>query len=499
MNNKLLYFIKMIYLVMLVFIIGAILTLESPRNILAGICSSRILNVVMLVISAVIICMLFALFKFLPQNKCHFSFQKSMQILSVVVYLIQIIVIYNIMFYTAWDCGEIRNISWEYVETGIMDTEYLSRNPNNMFLVFITIGIMKLFHFIGDFDTIHYILLCIFALSVNIATYLIAIVAHKITQNGVIAVISYLTAIIIFTFSPWIAIPYSDTLTAVFPILELYVYINKDGFKHRFFYWFTLTLISVLGAYIKPTCIIVFIAIIMIEFFKKKHDWKYLLTKSMIAVVIAAMIPWGINTYLKDRVGVDEEMAFTWAHFLMMGMNESTWGRWAQEDFSFSVDIPTKSERQIQDLERFKERIMDYGLKGTMEQFRRKTVICYGDGTFGWGDEGKFYFVILDRQSRISSILQKVFYPNIERSRYLYTSCLEHFIWIMVLLFQFGILKAGSDKQKMNYVVMLSLIGIFIFVNLFEARGRYLYNFLPVFVLAGAYGLDYLYKKAKVK
>ena len=39
-------------------------------------------------------------------------------------------------------------------------------------------------------------------------------------------------------------------------------------------------------------------------------------------------------------------------------------------------------------------------------------------------------------------------------------------------------------------VILLSLIGLFIFESIFEARARYLYTYVPIFIISGMIGLN---------
>jgi hypothetical protein len=47
-------------------------------------------------------------------------------------------------------------------------------------------------------------------------------------------------------------------------------------------------------------------------------------------------------------------------------------------------------------------------------------------------------------------------------------------------------------RRSKDLVIMLSVLGMIAFVTLFEARARYLYDFVLVFVVASACGMDHI-------
>ena len=70
---------------------------------------------------------------------------------------------------------------------------------------------------------------------------------------------------------------------------------------------------------------------------------------------------------------------------------------------------------------------------------------------------------------------------------------LMQIIWLLVLSLAF--LSGIKDKENKNTIIYLSLIGITLFLLIFEARARYLYCYAPLFVLAALIGLNNITKK----
>ena len=72
--------------------------------------------------------------------------------------------------------------------------------------------------------------------------------------------------------------------------------------------------------------------------------------------------------------------------------------------------------------------------------------------------------------------------------------------WLFVLfcLSLNGFLKKKYLNDNIR-VLFLALIGLFIFESIFEARARYLYTYVPIFIVTAMLGLKALIDKFKNK
>lgn len=109
-------------------------------------------------------------------------------------------------------------------------------------------------------------------------------------------------------------------------------------------------------------------------------------------------------------------------------------------------------------------------------------LINYNDGTFGWGVEGSFYYWIPENNNIISHFLKNIYYNEGKYYR-IYSQILQ-LIWVMVLT-GVGVASIFDLKRKNDIYVVLKLciIGITLFELLFEARARYLYLYVPIYIL----------------
>ena len=108
------------------------------------------------------------------------------------------------------------------------------------------------------------------------------------------------------------------------------------------------------------------------------------------------------------------------------------------------------------------------------------------DGTFYFGCEGTWIIDGYQNQSKMAKIVQK--FITIDSNAYKYiTVNIMQMSWLIILL---G-LALSYSKEKNEYINIgkLAIIGIILFILLFEGRSRYLINYIPVFIFIGVYGL----------
>ena len=91
-------------------------------------------------------------------------------------------------------------------------------------------------------------------------------------------------------FLPYIIIPYTDTISMVFPILIFYLYIKIKEEKNenkRAFFTILEGMLTILGYHIKPTIVIVVIAICIVEILRCKKI-------KMIKIFLKKVQPFGV-------------------------------------------------------------------------------------------------------------------------------------------------------------------------------------------------------------
>ncbi len=398
---------------------------------------------------------------------------------------------YHYYFKTGWDAQTVEGTA-SMIAAGLYkeaQNKYFSYYPNNVFLTFLFSVVAKLGYGVGINN--YYFCIIVFQCFLFAAAGFLVYCAAEKLLNAVWAVGIWILYVLFVGISPWVVIPYSDATGIIFPILVFYLSLCvKDG-KHIGLSLMLLTLVSYIGYRIKPQILImpIGIAIVAVLEFAKAHgsrrkQW----LKRLIWPLLGFIAGMGIVTagVKATRLQIDDGLVFSIPHYLMMGMNDEANGVINLEDQNFSMSFSTAEERTRANLQVAAERIKEMGLPGLAQLWTKKILTNFSDGTFAWWEEGQFYSQeMYDGNYLLRSLLSSFYYEH--GSRYsLFVNYMQT-LWMGILL-----LGAAASLKKKQYaagnVLMLSIVGLFLFETIFEARARYLFIYAPVFVLQAGMG-----------
>ena len=196
---------------------------------------------------------------------------------------------------------------------------------------------------------------------------------------------------------------------------------------------------------------------------------------------------------------VDREGAFGAAHFFMMGLNTETMGAYNGDDNLYSNTFSSVKERNRGNMKLALERIREMGPIGLMKHGARKTLTNYYDGTFAWGGEGYFFSGMNEPKANpFCEFLRGVYYGGEEPGKYypLWTNFAQ-MVWLSVLFL--AIIAMFPPKNPEKDMMLLSVVGLTLFELLFEARARYLFTYVPIYILLALYGLQFIKTKLERK
>lgn len=460
-------------------------------------------NVILIFLGILILLMIIFVIK---KIEIDFSNTKILFVLSIILFMMEIFISFNTLFKSGWDVSMIydaaySNVFYNYPKISFEASKsYFEMYPNNTFLLlyemfwaFITRSICK-----GPI-TLNFILVfnnCIIFTLVGIMIYLCT---KKIINNDKMALLSWLIYIILVGTSPWFLVPYSDSIGLLFPTLLLYIYLYFNGKLH--FKTFLISLVSFIGYQIKPQILIVFIAIILIEFseiFSQRITKDYCIKIGKKIVIIGLtyiLVAMPISYIQKDVMKLDSNRKIGLTHFLMMGLNTKTNGVWSGEDVSFSSSFPNEKIRRQQNLKKVKERIKEQKILGLIKHLRNKVVVNFNDGTFYFGQEGSFYTWYYFSEPNKNNFIANCIYST--GKYYIYFSSIRQAIWLLILFLMLFCYTYKNNKEIL--LIQLSLIGLFLFEMLFEARSRYLFIYVPYFIMLAILGINKILLKLKVE
>lgn len=424
---------------------------------------------------------------------------KIILIATLILFIFQIFVCWSAFFMTTWDPGVLTNNAYNIAhgQTDFLYHAYFSRYPNNLFLTFIFVQVYKFADFIG-FSSIEngtFIIVIIQCAISSLSGLLTFYITKNISGSIRTAWVSYFIYIALIGTSPWVMIPYSDSITLIFPVFTMWLYTTLRNGRLQYLKWIIIVLTAFLGYKLKPQAVIVFIAVVII------HILYHKITKSGMFFCVKLFIPlMALIVLLNSGISkagnslplqLDAEQKFGMSHFLMLGLNYEHGGIYNTEDMAFSLQYSTAKERKEANLQEAVKRLKAFTPMQMIEHITRKNVSNYSNGVFGWGQEGGAYFfkdVSEDRVPVISPFLKNSLY--LQGKFYKYFAITKQIMWFFVLILcVFSLSKKGHSHTNLLLVIALSIIGLTIFETIFEARARYLYIYVPFYIILASVGL----------
>jgi len=416
---------------------------------------------------------------------------------------------------------------------------YYSRYANNLFLTYIFLNVYKIGEVIGIHNG-YFLLLFIQSIMFSVGGFLIYKIADMYFKEKykIYSICTWIIYMLIVGLSPHIVLTYSDGIGMFLILILTYIIfklenenINKDKNKindgkeknkllqksniSKIILILLFINLSILGYYIKPQIIIISIAYVIIKILnisyltymviKNKNEDREIvrrirkerIKKEIIYYIVLSILiiitGFLIYTYIKKAnnsmgINVDKEKRFNITHYAMLGWNTESKGVFTVKDENFSGKYEKLKDREKANIEELKRRITEMGIGGVINQIARKILTNYNDGTFS----GVATFVYIRKEYNIEGInkelskfLKNIYYEN-GKYNMLYTQIMQC-LWIGILIF--NMFSYNDGKSTKISIVILGIIGLFIFEILFEARSRYIFIYVPLYIFLGVIGL----------
>ena len=206
-------------------------------------------------------------------------------------------------------------------------------------------------------------------------------------------------------------------------------------------------------------------------------------------VVVGFMATLGAFTAFRntqDIYRIDETKRCPETLYFMMGMQGNGGYNW--NDVAATYNLPTIQEKREYNLQVIRQRLGDFGFAGYVQFLSNKYIFNTHDGSFAWSPiEG----VHSEDISPPMTKLKDLYYSN---GRYadMYRFWTQ-LVWVLVLL---GSLWSFRRREIAVTFLRLAIVGGLVFLLISEAgRTRYLIQYLPLFMILSAIGLDEMAKK----
>lgn len=399
--------------------------------------------------------------------------------------MVQLVMIFPLRYTPVYDVDAIFGGAAEWAETGAFASysEYFGMFPNNfggLVLLRCVFGIAKLFG-IKDF----FLAASVFNSVLSIATmYLTGSVCAKLTgeRGRITAYFLFLISLPFYFIAPAF---YTDALSMAFPILILRLYISareQNKPAKRLVLFLLMGAAAGAGYGIKATAAIMLIAVFIdaLLFWGAKRALS-IAAAGAAGVLLCTLLTQAVVYRHLDRAEA-ERTQIPVLHWVMMGSAGN--GSYDPDEYDFTKSFADPAERKKAVAERLVARLKSYDAADFASLFTGKLDIDFGGGAYGLSDclggphgEDNFLhsFLLNDGENR-------GVYKHI---------CTGVVIAMYVLLIASCLIDAFSKgAPPASPAPRLALLGLLIFLLVWEARWRYFSNHVPVFMVSAVLGLD---------
>lgn len=377
-------------------------------------------------------------------------------------------------------------------QKGILNnqTEYFERYTNNYFFTVLMYYFFKIIRLVGADYYYSAVILNILCIDVTIFG------CYKIVDNlfgkkralGVLYLLLFCPTTYLF-----VSFPYTNTFSAPFVIGVLYygirivkktTVVNKLAKLHFGADELRLALCGAVGILIRPTTAIALIAVIIYMLMKGKGMKYYLGIVGVIAVMLICYAGAGIvvKNHLKDK---NSEGGFPATHWVMMGLKEKGYVNGA--DVSYTKSFPTKSEKVQANIKTIGGRLYKLGPLGVLSLWGEKIGEEWSVGTDSYNGLNSSAVEFTDVYEAVygRNCLWLVMYCQVYR-------VISLFMTLCCILYMFR--RKNTDIDSI-YPLALTLLGIFIFLMLWETNRKHNICFVPVLVIMLESGFNLVKEK----
>lgn len=406
----------------------------------------------------------------------------------------------SLWFYPGWDVNSVCLTAGQIARGEVFDGSYFASCPNNSVITVILAIPLWVAEKLG-LAVPYGVLPYLSTLLVNLSCLVCMLCVTILTESRIARWAALFFCTTWIAFSQTITVPYTDTFSILFPVLSLFVFLSDMRIFPK---WLMIALLCGVGMAIKPTVIIFEIALIMVSAFrlfplatmtyKRLCHIAVILIALVIGTIPGRMLYYGANLFLTGEAQPQGQLCDT--HYLMLGMNDETYGGHSPEDNAFSLSYPTLAERRAATLEEAWIRFSDRSVSENVRFFAIKLYKAYSDGTLASNTS----YLKLDTPKRTDSFsiwIRRFYNTNKEESFFVAT--VEQAIWLTILMLCALGFLGQRRRNEITALLGITLVGTTIYLMLFEVWPRYLYLYSPLFIIAASLGLEQLQLPTRLK
>lgn len=404
------------------------------------------------------------------------------------VFVIQLVLAYLLAVDTLWDPNRIYEDAVSYVTKGIhMNRHYFARYPNNLFILYIVIGIYYLSYHLFHTTSI-YVLIIVNIILIDLSIFLM----YKIVDLLWGKKWAYMTVMICSVCAPfylYIPIVYTDTFVLPFLTLSIYLImksLKENHSKKKMIYSLCSGVVLYLDYKMKPSQIVVLIAVFIFYFLRMKTKEFFKASVSVLAgVILTAVIYASIFPYMNFITEEEyNQLQFPTTHWIMMALTGK--GGYRTDEADYTASFPTYEEKKEANIARIKERVDDYGFVGLLKHTDVKLT------TYTWND-GLFNAPHFLEGSVAKPIRKNILHEFIlTRGNYFYYfyAYAQSTYWILLLFLLLSVVCGIFERTKSTISLLrIAIIGGGLFYVIWETSPRYILQYYPMIIIVAVDGI----------
>lgn len=416
------------------------------------------------------------------------------------VVLFQLAVVVSSHLLVRRDAAVVLNGAFEQIAARSI-SNYLTRNPNNLFLFLYERGLYRLFG-----EQAIWLLQLIGLLAINSSGWLLYQTAQSFISQKVGNLV-FTFYLLVMGFSPYVIQTYTDVFALPFLTGQLYLLLRLIQQRERPIYSLLLLgVVTALALTLRPTAAICLIAFFLLVFLK--GNWRVLLTTVCFFGLSCGLVYGGL-TYLKQQqtevqIIEREELTKSWRTFVNLGL---TFSGTDQGDMKKGLErYVEQTEKEnynngmfadANEIKEIQRRLSEYTIWTFSGHILYKLGHTLYDGTLNWlytkpeKEKSVYLSPLYDqytKQSKLATIFRETVIETDGRY-YLVYQLIKQAVWLVVVTGLCVLMRRYRSEETIHFLV-LALFGGILFLMVFEGgKTRYLVQFLPQILLLASIGL----------
>lgn len=412
----------------------------------------------------------------------------------VAMFVLQIVFGYFLEITPNWDFRSIYQGAIDWVETGSFENfnDYYYMYPNNLGPMTFLMVCFRMAHLFGITD--YYMVGTVVNAILNICMMLVVFLICK----RLLSVRAGIFSLFIFAVSLpsyfCASVFYTDVLSMIFPVLFFYLYLRlKDEGKtvKKIIYAILMGLVIFVGIEIKFTVVIVGIALLIEAILNANKKNLIIGVSTVFLILIIGFFTFDSVIYSGhlDKSTADTRN-FPALHWIMMGLQGN--GGFSLNDENFTKSFSNTDERNQALKDEISHRIDNLGASGIFRLIMDKSTKCFGDGTY---ELAAFFYHGMAKDTVLNDY---VVGSGSHYSQY-QIFCTGIFLGFLLLLVigTFGKCMACTGKKEIDTSFLipgLSVLGILLFLLMWETSARYITNYIPMIYIGAVIGMSEISK-----